>query len=367
MGCSFISGIQDAAGNVADIAIPVAAIIPGPWQIPAQIAQVAIAVDKGGIDAAIPAILSIAVSNVIPSGSITGSIAADTAIKSAGVAAATGGDPVKAAITGAIAGGVSDYAGNDVYADPFSDPLMAPEYGSLQITPSYIDPSYSDPFSDPLMAPGPSAPIDVYADPFSDPVITPSDPVMAPSAPVDVYADPFSDPIMAPSDPIDVYADPFSDPIMAPDVVPSTPIDPYADPFSDPAMNPDTVDWPSTSFLDPLKDAASKLTATQYQNILKSFAGLLTSAAIPALASSSSTAAQPDTPYVPLQQMPTYSPEYFQQVQQNYNTLLPTVPKDVVSPLQDWYNPSQTRLFSPETVPVMPQKSIVDRLFGEIP
>ena len=327
MGCSFISGIQDAAGNVADIAIPVAAIIPGPWQIPAQIAQVAIAVDKGGIDAAIPAILSIAVSNVIPSGSITGSIAADTAIKSAGVAAATGGDPVKAAITGAIAGGVSDYAGNDVYADPFSDPLMAPEYGSLQITPSYIDPSYSDPFSDPLMAPGPS-------------------------------------------DPIDVYADPFSDPIMAPDVVPSTPIDPYADPFSDPAMNPDTVDWPSTSFLDPLKDAASKLTATQYQNILKSFAGLLTSAAIPALASSSSspsTAAQPDTPYVPLQQMPTYSPEYFQQVQQNYNTLLPTVPKDVVSPLQDWYNPSQTRLFSPETVPVMPQKSIVDRLFGEIP
>ena len=352
MGCSFISGVQNAVGNVADIAIPVAAIIPGPWQIPAQIAQVAIAVDKGGIDAAIPAILSIAVSNAIPSGNITGSIAADTAIKSAGVAAATGGDPVKAAITGAIAGGVSDYAGNDVYADPFSDPLMAPEYGSLQITPSYIDPSYSDPFSDPIMAPGPSDPIDVYADPFSDPVITPSDPVITPSAPVDVYADP------------------FSDPVMAPDVVPSTPIDPYADPFSDPAMNPDTVDWPSTSFLDPLKDAASKLTATQYQNILKSFAGLLTSTAIPALASSSSspsTAAQPDTPYVPLQQMPTYSPEYFQQVQQNYNTLLPTVPKDVVSPLQDWYNPSQTRLFSPETVPVMPQKSIVDRLFGEIP
>ena len=47
--------------------------------------------------------------------------------------------------------------------------------------------------------------------------------------------------------------------------------------------------------------------------------------------------------------MPVYSPEYFQAIQENYNTLLPTVPKDVISPLKEIYTP---------------QKSIVNTLFG---
>jgi len=33
-----------------------------------------------------------------------------------------------------------------------------------------------------------------------------------------------------------------------------------------------------------------------------------------------------------------YSPEYFSQVQSNYNSLMPNVPRDVASPLQNWYS-----------------------------
>jgi hypothetical protein len=33
-----------------------------------------------------------------------------------------------------------------------------------------------------------------------------------------------------------------------------------------------------------------------------------------------------------------YSPEYFSQLQSNYNSLMPNVPRDVASPLQNWYS-----------------------------
>lgn len=42
--------------------------------------------------------------------------------------------------------------------------------------------------------------------------------------------------------------------------------------------------------------------------------------------------------YRPVDTMPTYSPEYFQQVQQYYNTYLPSTPRDVATPLQQWYS-----------------------------
>ncbi len=101
MGCSFLAPVQNIVGKVADVVVPIAAVIPGPWQVPAQIAQVAMAVDKGGIKAAIPALLSVAVGQAFPAGSITGSLAADASIKAAGVAAATGGDPLRAGILAA--------------------------------------------------------------------------------------------------------------------------------------------------------------------------------------------------------------------------------------------------------------------------
>jgi hypothetical protein len=43
---------------------------------------------------------------------------------------------------------------------------------------------------------------------------------------------------------------------------------------------------------------------------------------------------------LPTQQPPMYTDDYFTKVQQNYNRLLPAVPRDVASPLRDWYNSS---------------------------
>ena len=40
---------------------------------------------------------------------------------------------------------------------------------------------------------------------------------------------------------------------------------------------------------------------------------------------------------LPTQGMPMYNDDYFTKVQQNYNRILPAVPRDVASPLRDWY------------------------------
>jgi hypothetical protein len=40
----------------------------------------------------------------------------------------------------------------------------------------------------------------------------------------------------------------------------------------------------------------------------------------------------------PTQNQPVYGPDYFNQVQQNYNSYLPQTPRDVATPLQQWYN-----------------------------
>ena len=40
---------------------------------------------------------------------------------------------------------------------------------------------------------------------------------------------------------------------------------------------------------------------------------------------------------IPTQTPPMYTDDYFTKVQQNYNSLLPAVPRDVASPLRDWY------------------------------
>lgn len=48
-----------------------------------------------------------------------------------------------------------------------------------------------------------------------------------------------------------------------------------------------------------------------------------------------------------------YSPEYYQQIQQNYNRLFPTAPSDITTPLQSWY----ATKFVPDT-------NISQKLFG---
>jgi len=48
-----------------------------------------------------------------------------------------------------------------------------------------------------------------------------------------------------------------------------------------------------------------------------------------------------------------FSPEYYQQLQQYYNAYMPTQPKDVATPLQQWYETKFT-----------PDAGVTNKLFG---
>lgn len=76
------------------------------------------------------------------------------------------------------------------------------------------------------------------------------------------------------------------------------------------------------------------LTDAQLNNLIKAGVGLLgTGAAVNAAGGGSNAALQ-----APTQGMPAYTPDYYQQLQQYYNSYLPQTPRDVVSPLQQWYS-----------------------------
>lgn len=82
--------------------------------------------------------------------------------------------------------------------------------------------------------------------------------------------------------------------------------------------------------------AATGLTAAQVANLAK--AGL-TVAGLAGATKALQPSTQTSTPMqTPAQGMPAYSPDYYNQLQQYYNAYLPQTPRDVVSPLQQWYN-----------------------------
>lgn len=82
----------------------------------------------------------------------------------------------------------------------------------------------------------------------------------------------------------------------------------------------------------------------QFTNYLKENPSLLNTlggaAAIGAV--SQAPKAAPVPAFKPVDTMASYSPEYYQQVQQYYNTYMPTVPRDVATPLQGWYGSEYT-------------------------
>jgi hypothetical protein len=81
---------------------------------------------------------------------------------------------------------------------------------------------------------------------------------------------------------------------------------------------------------------ASGLTPSQISNLLK--AGLTlagTGAAVGAIGGGNNMPLQ-----APTQGVPTNDPNYYNQLQQYYNSYLPQTPRDVVTPLQQWYNSS---------------------------
>lgn len=77
------------------------------------------------------------------------------------------------------------------------------------------------------------------------------------------------------------------------------------------------------------------LTDAQMANLLKAGLGLFgTLGATSALSNMGSTT---NPIGLPTQLPPVYTGDYFTRVQQNYNQLLPAVPRDVATPLRDWY------------------------------
>jgi hypothetical protein len=83
---------------------------------------------------------------------------------------------------------------------------------------------------------------------------------------------------------------------------------------------------------EPPKKNDLNVTDDQLINILKAL-GLFGTLGVTAASGGTNT---PVTG-IPTQTPPMYTDDYFTRVQQNYNRLLPAVPRDVASPLRDWY------------------------------
>ena len=98
-----------------------------------------------------------------------------------------------------------------------------------------------------------------------------------------------------------------------------------------PAATTPTTTTPATT-----TTPESTLTSGQVSNLIRAGVGLLgTGAAVGAVSGGNNMSMQ-----TPTQGIPTNSPEYYQQLQNYYNSYLPQTPRDVVTPLQQWYNSS---------------------------
>ena len=94
-------------------------------------------------------------------------------------------------------------------------------------------------------------------------------------------------------------------------------------------FNPDgtpTTKAPTGSVLD-------NLTPTQIANIIAGVGGLVGGAAI-----TSGGGTGGGVGALPTQGVPLNTADYYRAIQQNYNRLLPAVPRDVATPLAQWYN-----------------------------
>ena len=336
MGCSFLAPIQNAIGKVADVVLPIAAVVPGPWQVPAQVLSVVSAVDKGGIKAAIPALLSTAIGSIVPAGSLTGSVVADAAIKGAAVAGATGGDALTGAVMGGIGAGLSSNgpAGIQPSSSIFND-TTSNGGGNYDFSPSY---SLADgaPSTSGFRASNNSGG-------FGDS-----------SSPVD-----YSFGVSNRSDGLNILGSPSLNSMgggqgitmpVSGGTVGSLGFTPTG---ASPILgNPNSFINKAGALGGPVMGMEPEgMTAKQQADLLKSIIGMFGQAGTASLLSTPSSAPQQQQPaYQPASTMPVYSPEYFQQVQQGYDRLLPSMPADVATPLSQLYN----------------QPSSVNKLFGVI-
>ena len=85
--------------------------------------------------------------------------------------------------------------------------------------------------------------------------------------------------------------------------------------------------------------SSTGLTPGQIANLIKAGVGLV--GATGAVSAATNAGGNTGTPMqAPTQGVPTNDPNYYNQLQQYYNAYLPQTPRDVVTPLQQWYNSS---------------------------
>ena len=115
---------------------------------------------------------------------------------------------------------------------------------------------------------------------------------------------------------------------LGPDGLVGTPLPPITPSIIPPISNPATT--PPTNFLN-------NLTPGQIANIAGGVGGLLGGAGV-ARAVTGGGGTGGGVGALPTQGVPLNTADYYNAIQQNYNRLLPAVPRDVATPLAQWYN-----------------------------
>lgn len=109
-------------------------------------------------------------------------------------------------------------------------------------------------------------------------------------------------------------------------ITPVTPVTPAVTPTVTPAVTPAII--PNSTWVDIVKAVTPSVVG-----------GLFGGSVVNKAFSGGGGGPTPATPVsIPTQGMPLNSQDYFNAIQQNYNQLMPAVPRDVATPLAAWYN-----------------------------
>jgi lysophospholipase L1-like esterase len=95
---------------------------------------------------------------------------------------------------------------------------------------------------------------------------------------------------------------------------------------------------PSTGVGTGLENILSNLTPGQIANIVGGVGGLLGGAGVVKAVTGGGGGGAGGVGALPTQGVPLNTADYYRAIQQNYNRLLPAVPRDVATPLAQWYN-----------------------------
>lgn len=99
---------------------------------------------------------------------------------------------------------------------------------------------------------------------------------------------------------------------------------------------------PATPVTPENKSLLDSLTPSQAASLLKGALGLFGALSAGKAMGSGGGSNTFNVGALPTQGIPLNSQDYFNAIQQNYNTLLPSMPRDVATPLSQWYNTQYT-------------------------